>query len=127
MTLSDRLTRRLMTSMLAVALVVSPLATVLAKTHNSGSHTCCVKITRTARCPQPTTMSCCRVDDRDSERQPTPPQRAQTAPSPDVMASLPAGGSIVATAPLPQRPPVVTARRLVDPPPLYLLNATLLV
>jgi hypothetical protein len=115
-----------MTSMLAVALVVSPLATVLAKTHNSGSHTCCVKITRTARCPQPTTMSCCRMDDRDSERQPTPPQRAQTAPSPE-MASLPAGGSIIATAPLPQRPPVVTARRLADPPPLYLLNATLLV
>jgi hypothetical protein len=115
----DRQPGRLMTSLLAVVLAVSTLATPAAI--GAGAHDCC---RRGGRAPMTTTVQCC-MPARPAPPPQAPPTQGPTLKAPDLAPVLPAVAPAVEIVQI--RPVVALPALLVAPPPIYLLNATLLV
>jgi hypothetical protein len=114
----DRQPGRLMTSLLAVALAVSTLATPAAI--GAGAHDCCKRGSRALT----TTIQCC-MPARPTPPPQAPPTQGPTLKAPDLALVLPAVAPAVGIVQI--RPVVALPALLVAPPPIYLLNATLLV
>ena len=117
----DQQSSQWMASLLALALAVSTFA-VPARATTSGISPCCLRMG--GHCPV-VALQCCGPEEPDRPL-PTPPPSGQTAPTPDLTPLIPAA-SVIPAPVAPAEPPVLSLRQLVDPLPLYLLHATLLV